>query len=198
VLVNLIVNACDAMSSVEPAARRLSVSSTTEAGIARISVSDTGHGIEAGQTERVFEPFVSSKPGGLGLGLAISRKIVSAHGGDIWADDSAAGGATFHLTLPTVAEPALAAAEPRNTLRAHLTHRRFDPGSSRKGLTLLARAVREEAHRLRAERHALLERLRAERQQRRARDATGAVNAPSESLPGASRGEATSAQSTDQ
>jgi len=196
VLVNLIVNACDAMTAVAPGSRRLTINWTTDAGIANISVSDTGHGIEAGQTERLFEPFVSSKAGGLGLGLAISRKIISAHGGELWADD-AEGGATFHLTLPTVAEPALAPAEPRIPPRVHMTHRRFDPGSSRKGLMLLARAVREEAHRLRTERHALLERLRAEREQRRARDAGTGVSAPSEPLPSASLSDATSAQMTD-
>lgn len=197
VLVNLIVNACDAMAAVAPGSRRLTIKSTTDAGVAKVSVSDTGHGIDAGQTERLFEPFVSSKAGGLGLGLAISRKIVAAHGGEIWADDTARDGATFHVTLPTVPEPALAPAEPRNPPRVHVTHRRFDPGSSRKGLVLLARAVREEARRLRDERHAVLERLRAERDQRRRRDAATGVSAPSESLPGATRGDATSAQMTD-
>lgn len=197
VLVNLIVNACDAMGTVAPASRRLTIRSTIQAGVANISVSDTGHGIESGQTERLFEPFVSSKAGGLGLGLAISRKIVSAHGGEIWADDSAQDGATFHVTLPTVGEPALVPAEPRISPRGHVTHRRFDPSSSRKGLMLLARAVREEAGRLRDERHALLERLRAEREERRVREAKAGVSAPSEPLPSASRSDAASAQTTD-
>lgn len=104
VLVNLIVNACDAMAGVNQADRRLRIGANTQSGIAHIAISDTGHGIEPGQTERLFEPFVSSKPGGLGLGLAISRKLVFAHGGRLWAENNAEGGATFHVTLPTVAD----------------------------------------------------------------------------------------------
>ena len=65
-------------------------------------MSDTGHGISADKLLRVFEPFFSSKPNGLGMGLAISRDIIEAHGGRLWADSNEAGGATFTLALPMV------------------------------------------------------------------------------------------------
>jgi signal transduction histidine kinase len=100
VLLNLILNACDAMDAVDRGKRRLSFAITRSAddGL-RISVSDTGPGISAEQLPRIFEPFYTSKPQGLGLGLAICRSIVLAHGGRVWAE-SREGGATFHLALP--------------------------------------------------------------------------------------------------
>jgi signal transduction histidine kinase len=66
----------------------------------RISVLDCGKGIEAGQLERVFDPFFTTKVGGLGLGLAISHSIVTAHGGRLWATNRSDRGAAFHFTLP--------------------------------------------------------------------------------------------------
>ena len=68
-----------------------------------LSVADQGTGIAPDEMDRVFEPFVTSKPHGLGLGLAICRSIVTAHGGKLWADNNEEGGATFHLLLS--AEP---------------------------------------------------------------------------------------------
>jgi two-component system, LuxR family, sensor kinase FixL len=65
-----------------------------------VAVSDTGHGISADKLLHVFEPFFSSKPDGLGMGLAISRGIIEAHGGRLWAENNEAGGATFTFTLP--------------------------------------------------------------------------------------------------
>ncbi len=65
-----------------------------------VAVSDTGHGIPADKLLHVFEPFFSSKPNGLGMGLAISRGIIEAHGGRLWAENNEAGGATFTFTLP--------------------------------------------------------------------------------------------------
>ena len=66
-----------------------------------ISVADSGTGIAGGQFEKVFEPFVTTKAGGLGLGLAICRSIVAAHEGRLTAANNADGGAVFHLRLPT-------------------------------------------------------------------------------------------------
>ena len=80
VLLNLVMNACDAMSDTPPGARLLVVS-TTMGGDARIEVGDRGSGIAPDQLARVFQPFVTTKPDGLGLGLAICRSIVLAHGG---------------------------------------------------------------------------------------------------------------------
>jgi two-component system sensor kinase FixL len=64
-----------------------------------VAVSDTGHGIPADKLAHIFEPFYSSKPNGLGMGLTISRSILAAHGGRLWAENNEAGGATFTFTL---------------------------------------------------------------------------------------------------
>ena len=66
----------------------------------QLAVSDRGPGVPEGQLERVFEPFVTFREQGLGLGLAISRSIVTAHGGSIRAENNADGGATFRCLLP--------------------------------------------------------------------------------------------------
>jgi PAS domain S-box-containing protein len=101
VLLNLVLNACDAMESVPETARRLTV--VTTEGLdhrARVTVCDTGPGVAAHQLEAVFEPFVTSKPQGLGLGLAVCRSIVSAHEGSLWAENNPEGGASFCFELP--------------------------------------------------------------------------------------------------
>jgi two-component system sensor kinase FixL len=73
-------------------------------------VSDTGPGVRDDVAERLFEPFVTSRSAGLGMGLAIVRGIVEAHGGRIWAERAADGGARFCFTLPTE-EPVLELSE---------------------------------------------------------------------------------------
>lgn len=101
VILNLIVNACDAMASVAPDQRRLWIGTSMHPTLGvELSVRDSGPGIEESMLERVFDSFVSTKPSGLGLGLSISQKIVVAHGGRLWAERSSSGGATFRLTLP--------------------------------------------------------------------------------------------------
>ncbi len=65
-----------------------------------IRVADRGTGIAEGELERIFESFYSTKPSGLGVGLAICRKLVEAHGGALWAAHNPGGGAVFHCTLP--------------------------------------------------------------------------------------------------
>ena len=100
VVLNLIVNACDAMADNSPPERTLAISTSDEGAAVRISVSDRGTGISGESVETVFEPFVTSKEHGLGLGLAICRSIVNAHGGRMWAVNNPDRGATFHLLLP--------------------------------------------------------------------------------------------------
>ncbi|HSR90514.1 MAG TPA: PAS domain S-box protein, partial [Gemmatimonadales bacterium] len=100
VLLNLIVNACDAMVY-EPREERQLEIVTAEVGqdSVKVSVIDQGVGIPDEKLEKVFSPFFTSKETGLGLGLAICRSIVTAHGGRLWADNSTVRGATFHLVL---------------------------------------------------------------------------------------------------
>ena len=102
VLLNLILNACDAMSARPFEERRLQVAGRqVMPNEVQVSVRDRGMGIPAELVDRLFQPFVTSKPQGLGLGLSISRTIVAAHGGRLWAENDPGGGATFHCALPT-------------------------------------------------------------------------------------------------
>jgi C4-dicarboxylate-specific signal transduction histidine kinase len=106
VLLNLVLNACDAMSEADPSRRQLTLATELTDGYVQLAVSDGGPGIPENQLERVFEPFVTFRPQGLGLGLAISRSIVSDHGGSICAENNASGGATFRCLLPLAEVPA--------------------------------------------------------------------------------------------
>jgi signal transduction histidine kinase len=72
-----------------------------------VSVADNGHGLPSGDTERIFEPFFSTKETGLGLGLAICRRIVESHGGWIEATNRPEGGAQFLVFLPASAAPSM-------------------------------------------------------------------------------------------
>ena len=101
VLLNLLLNACEAMSGTPPADRRLTVTAKGDgAGYVHISITDSGPGIPSKLVDRLFEPFVSTKPDGLGLGLSISRTIVAAHAGRLWAENNAGGGTTMHCLFP--------------------------------------------------------------------------------------------------
>ena len=98
VLVNLIRNAVEAMAGGD--VRDLTISSQLqENGMIRVSVADTGPGIDQIVLPQLFQAFVSSKADGMGLGLSICRTIVEAHGGRIWAEDAPGGGTLFHFTL---------------------------------------------------------------------------------------------------
>lgn len=101
VLLNLILNACDAMDANPPGARRLVLATLAGPGAqASLTVTDNGCGIASGLLERIFDSFFTTKPKGLGVGLAVSREIVAAHGGRIEAFNRAEGGAIFRVTLP--------------------------------------------------------------------------------------------------
>ena len=105
VLLNLVLNACDAMAGASSARRKLVLMTGTQDGFVQLAVSDRGAGIPAHYLEHVFEPFVTFREQGLGLGLAISRSIVSEHGGSIRAENNPEGGATFRCLLPVAETP---------------------------------------------------------------------------------------------
>ena len=89
---------------VAPEARRLTIRTRVlEKTWVQISVIDSGHGFAAEQYERLFEPFYTTKPQGLGLGLSISRAIIRAHGGRLWGAAERGRGASFHIALPSLA-----------------------------------------------------------------------------------------------
>jgi signal transduction histidine kinase len=100
VMLNLLLNAMDAVAE-RPADGRQVVISTAMMADRDIvfAVSDTGSGLPGGE-ERIFEPFYTTKPAGMGMGLSIARSIVAAHGGRIWARDNAGAGATVQFALP--------------------------------------------------------------------------------------------------
>jgi len=98
VLVNLIRNAVDAMLGSKR--RHLAIRTHREGKFVKISVEDSGPGIEESVAEKLFQPFITSKKSGMGVGLSICRTIVEAHGGKIWFEPAARGGTVFHFTLP--------------------------------------------------------------------------------------------------
>ena len=102
VMLNLLLNACEAMGTRTFAERTLTLSTALDGdGFLLASIADRGSGIPPDAADRLFEPFFTTKPHGLGLGLSICRSIIAAHGGRLWADNNADGGATFTLALPT-------------------------------------------------------------------------------------------------
>jgi two-component system sensor kinase FixL len=99
VLLNLIRNAIEAM--IDSPVRQLTISAVADGnGMIQISVADTGKGISPDTIGQIFQPFVTSKEQGMGIGLSICRTIIEAHGGRIWFEPGRASGTVFHFTIP--------------------------------------------------------------------------------------------------
>jgi C4-dicarboxylate-specific signal transduction histidine kinase len=105
VILNLMMNAIEAMSGADDGPRELSVRSTTdESQGVLVSVQDSGPGLDPKSLDHLFDAFYTTKPHGLGMGLAISRSLIEAHGGRLWATAKAPHGAVFQFTLPIGSE----------------------------------------------------------------------------------------------
>jgi PAS domain S-box-containing protein len=101
VILNLVLNAVEAMGGIDAGARELRISTEREAaGGVLVTVRDSGPGLDPTDMERVFKAFYTTKPKGMGMGLAICRSMVEAHGGRMWASANESGGAVFQFTLP--------------------------------------------------------------------------------------------------
>jgi len=108
VLLNLIMNGIEGMSALVDRPRELSISAQKdELDQVRVTVQDSGIGLDQQGMERIFRAFYTTKPQGMGIGLSISRSIIETHGGRLWAERSERPGATFQFTLP-VYEPSAA------------------------------------------------------------------------------------------
>ena len=102
VILNLVMNAIESTANVDPERRRLVIqSSLSNPGELLVAVKDTGPGIDAQQAARLFTPFFTTKPQGIGMGLPISRSIIEAHGGRLWVEKNEPHGAVFQFVLPT-------------------------------------------------------------------------------------------------
>jgi len=104
VLLNLIMNAIEAMRGVNDRRRELTIVSARRPDGVVVEVRDSGIGLDPQRAERVFEAFYTTKPEGLGIGLSISRSIVEAHGGRLWATPNEPNGAVFRCSLPVAEE----------------------------------------------------------------------------------------------
>jgi C4-dicarboxylate-specific signal transduction histidine kinase len=99
IVVNLIMNACEALVE-QPGERRVTVATRTRGDRVELGVEDNGPGLSASVASRLFEPFVTTKPEGLGMGLAICRSIAESHGGRLSAETPLTGGFRMVLSLP--------------------------------------------------------------------------------------------------
>jgi signal transduction histidine kinase len=105
VILNLLVNAIEAMSGIDEGARELRISTAKDAsGGAVVTVRDTGSGLDPTSVDRLFLPFYTTKPEGMGMGLSICRSIIDAHGGRLWASANEPRGAVFQFTLPAASD----------------------------------------------------------------------------------------------
>ena len=105
VVLNLMVNAVEALDQTGDGPRELGLrTARAEGQTVVLTVRDSGPGIPPGQAEQIFDPLYTTKPGGMGIGLTISRSIIAAHGGRIWAEPNDPRGVTFHFTIPAAVE----------------------------------------------------------------------------------------------
>ena len=102
VIINLLMNAVEAMVPIDDRARQLVIRSRIDDDEVTVTVRDAGVGIDPGAVDQLFSAFFSTKPGGMGMGLSISRSIIEAHGGRFWATPNPDHGASFHFTLPAL------------------------------------------------------------------------------------------------
>jgi signal transduction histidine kinase len=101
VILNLLLNAAEAMSGIEDRRRQLLIRTEAQgADRVRLSVQDVGVGIESSDAARLFEPFYTTKSGGMGIGLSVSRSIIESHHGRLWAEPNTGPGATFVFSIP--------------------------------------------------------------------------------------------------
>ena len=112
VILNLIMNGADAMQSIDGPKQLTVISTADHDGFVRVSVRDSGLGINSQDLARIFDPFFTTKPSGMGMGLSISRSIVESHGGRIWAVSNDGPGLTVQFTLPAEATTHFAAGNP--------------------------------------------------------------------------------------
>jgi PAS domain S-box-containing protein len=106
VILNLILNACEAMNSVNDRERVLLIRTALDVDGVRLSVRDAGVGFAAEDAERLFEPFYTTKSGGMGIGLSVSRSIIESHDGRLWGEPNDGPGATFSFLIPAPNRPA--------------------------------------------------------------------------------------------
>jgi len=105
VILNLLRNASDAMSGIDDRARELTIRTERDEGdCVRLTVKDTGIGITPQDMERLFDAFYTTKSGGMGMGLSISRSIIESHHGRLWATSNDGPGANFSFSLPCIPE----------------------------------------------------------------------------------------------
>ena len=107
VILNLIMNAVEAMSEIGEPQRKLLITSAKDGAIGvLVTIRDSGVGLDKKSLHRLFEAFFTTKARGMGMGLAVSQTILQAHGGRLWATPNASQGATFQFTLPASGEQA--------------------------------------------------------------------------------------------
>jgi C4-dicarboxylate-specific signal transduction histidine kinase len=100
VVLNLVMNAIEAMSATGEGLRELLIKTRNiDADLVQVTVEDSGPGLDSSEIERIFDPFYTTKPGGMGMGLSISRSILQSHGGRLWATAKDSPGTAFHFTL---------------------------------------------------------------------------------------------------
>jgi signal transduction histidine kinase len=134
VVMNLILNAIEAMSSIEGGARELLISTEqNQANGVLVALRDSGPGIEPEHRERIFEPFYTTKSSGMGMGLSICRSIIGAHGGRLWADAIEPSGTVFQFTVPTVEKEFMESAPERH--RPEEPHAGTALAASRRGVS---------------------------------------------------------------